>query len=60
MPEAATQPGAPKLTRYRDWLRDARELDFSDYASMWEWSACDISAFWASVWDYFALASPTE
>ena len=60
MPEAATQPGAPQLTRYRDWLRDARGLDFPDYAAMWEWSTSDVAGFWASVWNYFSIASPTQ
>lgn len=49
----------PQLTRYRNWLRDTRGQKFEDYAAMWKWSAGDIEAFWASIWDYFEIDSPT-
>lgn len=41
------------LTRYMNWLRVTRGLDFGDYQSLWTWSVTDIDAFWASLWDYF-------
>jgi acetoacetyl-CoA synthetase len=43
------------LTRYMDWLRTRRGLDFSDYQRLWQWSVDDIEGFWASLWDYFDI-----
>ena len=45
------------LTRYLRWLRSERRLDFPSYAALWQWSVTEIEAFWASMWDYFAVVS---
>ena len=47
------------ITRYQNWLRDKRGLSFASYDEMWRWSVSDLEAFWASIWDYFGLQSPT-
>ena len=47
------------LTRYMDWLRRERNLDFADYDALWEWSRTEIEAFWQSIWDYFNIRSAT-
>ena len=47
------------ITRYRRWLHDTRGLRFDDYDALWRWSVDDLPAFWASVWDYFDIQSPT-
>jgi acetoacetyl-CoA synthetase len=39
------------------WLSSARGLDFADYEALRTWSVSEIEAFWASVWDYFAVES---
>src|SRR3954452_25282412 len=49
----------PQMTRYRQWLRDQRGLDFRDYEGLRQWSVRELDAFWQSIWDYFALQSPT-
>ena len=54
----------PHILRYTRWLRAARGLDFDattteGYDRLWRWSCNDLTAFWQSVWDYFAIASPT-
>jgi len=59
MTRVAGHQSVPQLTRYRAWLADTRGLAFRDYAAMWAWSASDIEAFWASVWDYFGVRSQT-
>ncbi len=41
------------------WLREKRGLDFADYEAMRAWSAADIEAFWAAIWDYFDIISET-
>jgi acetoacetyl-CoA synthetase len=43
---------------FRDWLRQHRGLDLVDYPALRAWSVRDVSAFWASVWDYFDVQSP--
>ncbi len=49
----------PHITRYRRWLRDQRGLSFDSYDALWRWSTTDLTAFWASIWDYFDVQSPT-
>jgi acetoacetyl-CoA synthetase len=52
------QPEA-HITRYQRWLHETRGLSFDSYDALWRWSVSDLEAFWASVWDYFGLQSPT-
>jgi acetoacetyl-CoA synthetase len=47
------------ITRYQRWLHDTRGLSFDSYDALWRWSVSDLEAFWASIWDYFDLQSPT-
>ncbi len=49
----------PRITRYQHWLADERGLHFKDYDALWRWSTTDLPAFWASIWDYFGMDSPT-
>ena len=49
----------PQITRYQRWLKDTRGLQFDQYEALWRWSVDDLSGFWASIWDYFAIESPT-
>ncbi len=56
---AGTPPFVPQIRLYQNWLRDQRGLTFSSYDDLWRWSTTDLNAFWQSIWDYFALQSPT-
>ena len=47
------------ITRYQRWLQQHRGLHFDSYDALWRWSVDDLEAFWASIWDYFELQSPT-
>ncbi|HVY86933.1 MAG TPA: acetoacetate--CoA ligase [Caulobacterales bacterium] len=47
------------VTAFMRWLERTRGLRFDDYASLYAWSVADIEAFWAAVWDYFAIISDT-
>ena len=47
------------VTRFRDWLRAQRGLDFGDYSELWEWSVTRLEDFWDAVWHFYELASPT-
>ena len=49
----------PHIVRYQRWLRDTRGLSFDSYDALWRWSVDDLQGFWASIWDYFGLQSPT-
>lgn len=51
------------LAHYMQWLRSQRGRDFSDYQSLWQWSATDLDGFWRSIWDYFDIQAdgdPTQ
>ena len=41
------------MTRYMRWLEDERGLRFDGYDALWRWSAEDLEAFWASIWEFF-------
>ncbi|HSV47043.1 MAG TPA: AMP-binding protein, partial [Ramlibacter sp.] len=49
----------PQIRLYQDWLLEQHSLSFDSYDALWRWSTSDLPAFWQSVWDYFALQSPT-
>ena len=49
----------PRLTLFREWLRDHRDLNFSNYDELWNWSVTDIESFWQAMWDYTGIQSPT-
>jgi len=52
-------PYIPQIRLYQDWLREQRGLQFDSYDALWRWSTTDLDAFWQSIWDYFAVQSPT-
>lgn len=47
------------LRAYMEWLAATRGLQFHDYDALWRWSVEELEAFWASLWDYFAIRSAT-
>ncbi len=47
------------LTRYIAWLAEHRELSFSGYRELWEWSTSDLEGFWSSLWDFFDVRAHT-
>jgi len=44
-----------RMSRYLRWLEADRGLTFASYDALWRWSVGDLSGFWASIWDYFAI-----
>jgi acetoacetyl-CoA synthetase len=46
---------AARLTRFLRWLEEHRGLRFASYDALWRWSVDDLEAFWAAVWDYYAI-----
>jgi len=45
------------ISRYMRWLESERNLSFSSYNELWEWSVTDLEGFWGSVWDYCGVVS---
>ena len=53
---------ASNLTKFSQWLKETRGLDFADYQAMYEWSVADVDALWGALWEYFnpkVSAQPT-
>ena len=46
-----------RLTHYTKWLARDRQLHFTDYQQLWDWSVNDIENFWQSIWEYFDIRS---
>jgi acetoacetyl-CoA synthetase len=44
-----------RITAFQNWLRERRDLRFSDYESLWRWSVSDLDAFWDSIREFFDL-----
>jgi acetoacetyl-CoA synthetase len=54
----------PQILRYTRWLAAERGLHFDPtttdgYDTLWRWSVTDLHAFWASLWDWSGMQSPT-
>jgi acetoacetyl-CoA synthetase len=43
------------ITRYREWLNEARGLELEDYHGLWQWSVDELEDFWASIWEFFEV-----
>jgi acetoacetyl-CoA synthetase len=46
-----------RMTKFMAWLTQTRDLHFSNYAELHEWSIQDIDGFWRAIWDYFEVLS---
>lgn len=42
-----------QLATFLRWLKSRRNLDFTGYGPLWQWSVSQPEAFWAAIWDYF-------
>ena len=56
---AERAPYVPQIRLYQEWLAQQRGLRFDSYDALWRWSTTELEAFWQSIWDYFAIESPT-
>ena len=52
-------PCVPQIRLYQDWLHRTRGLSFDSYDALWRWSVTDLDAFWASIWEFGDVQSPT-
>jgi acetoacetyl-CoA synthetase len=46
-----------EVGRYLRWLERERGLTFDTYEDLQRWSVADLTAFWASIWDFFEVRS---
>ncbi len=44
------------MSRFLDFLRQEKGLDFPGYGSLWDWSVTQRAAFWRAVWEFFDVA----
>jgi acetoacetyl-CoA synthetase len=56
---SAERIAASELGQYMGWLERTRGVRFPDYEALWQWSVRELEAFWASIWEYFDVRSPT-
>ena len=54
---SAARIASSHVGAFMRWLESERNLRFSSYAELWQWSVDDVAAFWGSVWDYFEVQS---
>lgn len=48
--------GQSNLTHYMEWLADQKNLHFSDYDGLWQWSVDQPEVFWTSIFEYFNIS----
>jgi acetoacetyl-CoA synthetase len=48
---------ASRMADYMRWLARDKGLGFPSYQALWRWSAADIEAFWASLWEYLPVVA---
>lgn len=41
------------ITKYMNWLREEKQLDFKNYEQLWQWSVEEMEDFWQSIYEYF-------
>jgi acetoacetyl-CoA synthetase len=47
------------VVAFMHWLEDNKDLSFSDYDALWQWSVDSLEDFWQCMWEYFEVESPT-
>ncbi|HLR76705.1 MAG TPA: acetoacetate--CoA ligase, partial [Balneolaceae bacterium] len=52
---SAQQKSNSNLSRYVEWLQQKQGRTFTDYKSLWQWSAQNPAQFWESLWHYFDI-----
>lgn len=40
---------------YMKWLKQHKDLNLTDYHSLWKWSVDELELFWKSIWEYFDI-----
>lgn len=45
------------LNHFMNWLKANKNLNVTDYTSLWKWSVDQTEEFWEAIWDYFQIQS---
>jgi acetoacetyl-CoA synthetase len=48
------------LKRFESWLEIHKNLIFTDYQALWQWSVDNIAEFWESIYQFFEIKSYTD
>jgi len=43
------------VTKYMNWLKDEKGLNFGGYHDLWEWSVTELEKFWESIWEFYEI-----
>jgi acetoacetyl-CoA synthetase len=43
------------MGRFVKWLKENRDLNFSDYHELWTWSVTNVEDFWSALWEFFSI-----
>jgi acetoacetyl-CoA synthetase len=54
-----TPPRTPLIARFQQQVESDLGRRFASYDDFWHWSVTDLDAFWAAVWRWFDIQSPT-
>lgn len=52
--DAASDSG---MARFTAWLKKKKQLDFTDYHDLWQWSVDNVEDFWQAIWEFFEVQS---
>ncbi|HEX7854398.1 MAG TPA: acetoacetate--CoA ligase [Sphingobium sp.] len=47
------------ITHFMGWLSENRQLSFTNYQALHEWSIRDPDNYWSAIWGYFEIQSDT-
>ncbi|KAF0960860.1 acetoacetate--CoA ligase [Rhodococcus sp. T7] len=50
---------ASNISRYQRWLAAEKNVETTDFDSLWRWSIGDVETFWRSIWEYFDVIAST-
>ncbi|MEQ9309076.1 MAG: acetoacetate--CoA ligase [Balneolaceae bacterium] len=48
------------LKTFERWLKEKKNLAFSSYHELWEWSNNEVENFWGILWEYFEICSHAD
>ncbi|MES2260611.1 MAG: acetoacetate--CoA ligase [Pseudomonadota bacterium] len=57
---SAKQIEETRLAAFLTWIEQRHGLQFSDYASLWDWSVTELDSFWSSIWEFFEIQADGE
>ncbi|MFC9841328.1 acetoacetate--CoA ligase [Rhodococcus sp. NPDC127530] len=50
---SAERISASRLAQYQRWLAAEKQVETTNFDSLWRWSVHDLDGFWSSIWEHF-------